>query len=349
MLLNQLELTNYRNFVSEKFEFEKGVSLIIGPNGIGKTNILESISILAPGRGLRSSKPEEIVRHEENAWNISALCEGNLGAARLDVSYSSISAKKQVNFNDSKISSNELTNFINVIWLTPQMDGIFLGSPSERRKFLDRMTFSKHTNHASLVSKYEKLQRERMQILEKSGSNSWLEIIEKEMADLAIGITENRLGTINNVNKDISNIDPIFPKAKLELEGKIVEFFDKENRLDLILEEFKANREKDKYSGRNHFGVQKSDMQTFYDKKNIPAHNCSTGEQKALLTSIILAHQLASNNRPLLLLDEIFVHLDENRRKALGEFLLFNGAQTFITSTDIETKNYLDSAVTIML
>lgn len=344
MKLKKLHLANYRNFESKDLEFDGAISLIIGNNGIGKTNILEAISMLSPGRGIRSAKPEEIVKYEEKFWNISAICEGGLGAAKLDLEYSSENHKKKVSFNDSKISNSELANFISVIWLTPQMDGIFLGSPSNRRKFLDRMVFSLHPNHASLVSKYEKLTRERMKILEENGADSWVEIVEREMTSLAITITKHRLELISIINKDIEQIDPIFPHAHLELESKMTELLEKEDSTEAIMAEFKNSRAKDRITGRNHFGAQRADLKTIYKTKNIQASDCSTGEQKALLTSIILAQQISSTNKPILLLDEIFVHLDENRRKALGEFLVSNKAQTFVTSTDEEISQYLSNS-----
>lgn len=345
MKLKSLHLSNYRNFESRDFEFDGNISLIIGNNGIGKTNILEAISLLSPGKGIRSARPEEITKYGENSWNISAICDGKLGAAKLELDYCGVNHKKKVSFNDSKIANSELANFINVIWLTPQMDGLFLGSPGDRRKFLDRMVFSKIPNHAALVSKYEKLQRERMKILEDNGGDSWAEIIEKEMASLGISITQNRLEIIDIINKDIEQIDPIFPHAELGLEAHMAELLEKEDPIYWILAEFKASREKDRITGRNHFGAQRADMKTIFKEKNIPASDCSTGEQKALLISIILAQQISSINKPILLLDEIFVHLDENRRKALGEFLVSNSAQTFVTSTEEETAQYLQHSI----
>jgi DNA replication and repair protein RecF len=347
--LKSLHLSNYRNFKSKDFEFDGDISLILGNNGIGKTNILEAISLLSPGKGIRNSRPEEITKYSENNWNVSALCYGKLGTAKLDLTYSAEDHKKKVSFNDSKITHSELANFISVIWLTPQMDGIFLGPPNDRRKFLDRMVFSKIPNHASLVSKYEKLTRERMKILEDNGSDSWAEIIEKEMAILGISITKNRIEIIDVINKDIEKIDPIFPHANLTLETGIAEILELEHPIDGVLAEFKASREKDRITGRNHFGAQRADIKTIFKGKNIPATHCSTGEQKALLISIILAQQISSINKPILLLDEVFVHLDENRRKALGEFLVYNSAQTFVTTTEEETANYLEDSIVTSL
>lgn len=347
MKLQKLHINNYRNFESQQFIFESDIAILVGPNGIGKTNILEAISLLSPGRGLRGARPEEIIKHNEDHWKISALCRGELGEAKLDLSYTE--GKKKAHFNDSKIPNSELSNFINIIWLTPQMDGLFLGAPADRRKFLDRIVFSSHSNHASLVSKYEKLQRERMKILESNGASSWLDIIEKEMADLAISITKNRLGIIGRINKNMEEIDPAFPHARLQLDSQISEFLEKDNPMDSILSELASNREKDKYAGRNLFGVQKSDMNCFFEPKNILARNCSTGEQKALLISIILAQQISQKNKPILLLDEIFVHLDENRRKALGEFLLSNKAQLLLTSTDDDIAKYLGGKYSAIL
>lgn len=345
MKIKSLHLSEYRNFESKDFKFDGEISLIVGDNGIGKTNILEAISLLSPGKGIRSARPEEITKYGADQWNISALCEGKLGSAQLTLSYSTEDSKKLVQYNDSKISNSELANFISVIWLTPQMDGLFLGSPSNRRKFLDRMVFAQHPNHASIVSKYEKLQRERIKILEENGAGSWVEIVEKEMATLAMTITKHRLEIIDIINKDIEQIDPVFPHAHLELESKMTELLEKEHPIDAILGEFKASREKDKITGRNHFGAQKADMKTIFKGKNIPASDCSTGEQKSLLISIILAQQISSKNKPILLLDEIFVHLDENRRKALGEFLVSNRAQTFVTSTEEDISEYLKNSV----
>ncbi|MGV2431878.1 MAG UNVERIFIED_CONTAM: DNA replication/repair protein RecF [Rickettsiaceae bacterium] len=342
MKVRTIDLNNYRNFENRKFIFEPDISIIIGPNGAGKTNLLEAISLFTPGKGLRNALPEAITKFETNSWNISAICNSKLEEAALDIVYSKDIGKKTLCFNGTKISNSELSNFMNIIWLTPQMDGLFLGSPSERRKFLDRMVFSSIKNHAQIINKYEYHQKERLKILETNPQdNQWLDIVEKSMADLAVTIIENRLGVIYKINQNLSIIDSAFPKAKLELESDIINILDKENPIEHIMVEFRRNRTKDQISGRTNFGPQKCDMRTYYGTTNIPAEDCSTGEQKALLISIIIAKQLSELEKPILLLDEIFVHLDEERRKSLGEFLVSNKSQVFITSTEIDIANYL--------
>lgn len=349
MKLKELKISNYRNLESKHLEFTHDITLIIGDNGLGKTNLLESISMLSPGRGLRNCPPEDMCRYGASGWNIAARFDSNLGEASVKMSYSPESRKK-IEFNGSKISNHELSNITNMIWLTPQMEGLFLGSPGDRRRFLDRMVFVSHRDHASKVSKYEKLQRERIKILEgPSQDDSWISIIEKEMAELGMGIIHNRLDVIESINRNIEDLESAFPKAKIELDGRIIELMKEAEPMEAIKVEFKEHRQKDRFSGRTNFGAGKCDMLVFYESKNMPARACSTGEQKALLISIITAQQLELENKPIFLLDEVFVHLDRARRQFLAEFLVKNGAQVIITSTERELAELFDKVGIIEL
>lgn len=350
MRLKELHLLNYRNFETKHLKFKENIVIIVGDNGVGKTNLLESMSLLSPGRGLRHCAPDEICKDNQTDWEISSILDTNLGLAEIEVSYSAKDSRKIVQFNDSKISNSELSNITNIIWLTPQMDGLFLGSPGDRRRFLDRMVFSVYRDHASKVLKYEKLQRERIKILEtKENDDAWLSIIEKEMTELAINIIQNRLDVIHNINRNIENLDSAFPKAKIELEGRISDLMEQEEPYEQILAEFKSFRMKDKFSGRTNFGAGKCDMLVFYESKNMPAKSCSTGEQKALLISIITAQQISLDQKPILLLDEVFVHLDEKRRQFLADFLSKNGAQAIITTTEEDLSNLFENVEVMAL
>ncbi len=338
-LIQKLQLTNFRNFSSFSVDFSPGISLIIGPNGAGKTNILEAVSNLSPGRGIRGAQGADMCKIGADGWNIVSNLETKLGPANLNLSYDATSKRKHLAFNDRKITLSELGNFTSAIWLTPQMDGLFAASGSERRRFLDRLVLANFSNHASLVTSYDKLQKERMNILESSNEDAWLSIMERDMAGLCVDIIRNRLSTIELLNEHIKNIDSTFPKAHLVLESPIIELMDNK---DAIVDKFRSYRFQDKESGKTNFGANKSDFSAFYGSDNIPAHYCSTGQQKSLLISIIMAHQIAISKQdsimPILLLDEVFVHLDDAKRAALAEFLLVNKAQVLITSTENEVK-----------
>ena len=343
-LISTLQLTNFRNFSSFSVDFSPGISLIIGPNGAGKTNILEAVSNLTPGRGIRGAAGADMCKIDTDGWYIASSLETKLGPANLNLGYDAPTKRKHLTFNDRKITLSELGNFTSAVWLTPQMDGLFAAAPSEKRRFLDRLVLANFKNHASLVTSYEKLQRERMNILETSNDDAWLSIMERDMAGLALDITKNRLATIELLNEHIKNIDSTFPKAHLSLESPIIELIDD---LDAVAVQFKSHRFQDKESGKTHFGANKTDFVAFYGADNIPAHYCSTGQQKSLLISIIMAHQIAISLKdsimPILLLDEVFVHLDDAKRAALAEFLLVNKAQVLITSTESEVKLLLKS------
>ncbi|MEY3196896.1 MAG: hypothetical protein RLZZ59_264 [Pseudomonadota bacterium] len=347
--IEKLHLTNYRNFDFFSSEFPSGISLILGDNGIGKTNLLEAISQLTPGRGIRGSAPDMICKTGSRSWSIDSSLGTKLSSASIKINYNLDSRKKILEFNGSKITQSELAKFTSAIWLTPQMDGLWSDAPSERRKFLDRLTLVITPSHASLVSKAEKLQRERMQILETNFSdNNWLSTVERELASLYFSITQNRRDTIDLLNKNLNSVDSTFPKALLKLDSKI-----EENSEKVIADILCQNRSLDRDSARTNFGSNKDDFLSYYMPEKIPSHLCSTGQQKSLLISILMAHQIAIISRdslsPILLLDEIFVHLDDIKRDALAEFLLKSGAQCFVTSTEAQLEILLKSPAIISL
>ena len=189
--LEHLSLDNYRNFSVFSTEFKNGINIIIGKNGSGKTNVLESISFLSPGKGLKSAHFDDVRKHETSKWGANFKLKSKLGIAEISSSYTENERSRKMFYNGSKISGNELSNLLNVIWLTPQMEGLFLGSSSARRKFLDRIVFSFDANHAKNIANYDHYMRERNKSLANGNlesQDSWLSILEKQMAEFAFKI-----------------------------------------------------------------------------------------------------------------------------------------------------------------
>ena len=340
--LEKLLLQNYRNFQELSLNFGNNINIIVGPNGSGKTNILESISLLAPGKGLKNVHFDEVCRVGADDWYSAFRIHSKLGRAEIETSFSRNSKSRALDYNGSKVLSSELTTLLNVIWLTPQMESLFLDGSKVRRKFLDRIVYNFDTKHAKRITKYEHLVRERNKSLAQidwQSHSSWLSTLEQQIAEEAKAIDKARRDAVSLMQKTINKLETEFPKASLEI-SKLVE--DQEgwkDFLDKYREIMEANRKKDSYSGRTNFGVHKSDLLVSHQLKNRPAKICSTGEQKALLISISLAsiESTLQNTQttPILLLDELFVHLDEARTKYLADYINNSNLQTFITTTDI--------------
>lgn len=340
--IKQINFQNYRNFSDLSMACSEGINIICGPNGSGKTNILESISLLSPGKGLKSAHFDDICKSGEHVWKSKFALQSKLGVAEIAMSHSLQERSRKLTYNGSKMSSSELPNLLNVVWLTPQMEDLFLGGASARRKFLDRIVYNFDNNHAKVIVKYEHFLRERNKILSQGYSaaeSSWLDTLEEKMTAEAKSIEKARKVAVDLMQKSIDSLDTPFPKAHLKLSALI----DNQESWDDFSEnykaELKAKRQKDAYSGRANFGVHRSDLLVSYEDKKREARMCSTGEQKALLISLTLAsielirHNTDSN--PIILLDELFVHLDENRKKHLADYIIGSKLQTFITTTDI--------------
>ena len=229
--LEQLSIENYRNFSEWSIEFDKGINIIVGPNGSGKTNILESISYLSPGKGLKSAHFDEVRKHEEQKWSTNFKLKSKLGVAEIISSYTQNDRSRKMLYNGSKISGSELSNLLNVIWLTPQMEGLFLGSSSARRKFLDRIVYSFNSNHAKNIAKYDHYMRERNKSLANGDLNSqdsWLGTLEEKMAQEALKIANSREEAISLMQDAIDSLKTEFPKADLS----ITSLFESEEQWD---------------------------------------------------------------------------------------------------------------------
>lgn len=362
--ISKLLITDFRNYKELLLNTENIPVVLTGSNGSGKTNILEAISFLSPGRGLRSIKLDEADRKHYNnvvslsidnakiitdstatsPWRIAAtiLCgheETKIGTGRDATTQSN---KRIVKIDEQVIKSQaELTHAFSVMWLTPQMDGIFLASSSERRKFLDRLVYNFNPEHASLVYSYEHSIRERSRLLQENGDKIWLGAIESKIAEKAVAIAIARLDAINIIQDSIDSSDGCFPKANLAITGYVESIVGNAPALEteeLIKKKLFESRMEDARTGRTSIGTHRSDLCVTHIEKNMPAGLCSTGEQKALLLSIILAEARAKamwkNKVPVLLLDEVVAHLDEKRRNALFDEFCMMKAQVWMTGTD---------------
>jgi DNA replication and repair protein RecF len=357
LAVEKLDLINFRNYSQISLKLEAKPIIITGPNGSGKTNILEAISFLSPGRGLRNAKLKDIDNKNTNlTWKVRCLIKSTIGrnlieTGRVQNNDSYKRDKRFIKIDDIIAkSASEISNIFSVIWLVPQLDQIFMGASSERRKFFDRMVYNFDPNHASHVIKYDYYMRERFKLLKtKQYDTQWLSIIEQHMAEMGVAIAAARMQSLAYIQHCISEAKTSFPKPHIYLTGEIETMIDKTPAIE-IEEYFKEilsqNRQKDTETNQTNFGVHKSDMITIHDKKNLYANLCSTGEQKAMLVAITLAEARARikwrSSVPILLLDEVMAHLDERRRTSLFDEILHMKAQCWITGTDDNMFQYLN-------
>lgn len=347
--VQSLKLNNFRSYDRLECNFEGSSVVLLGPNGSGKTNILESLSLLSPGRGLRRASYDQFRNFKGPIeWGINAEVLSNSNSSyKISTGISAGRVKgREVKINGKKVlASKALPEIISVSWLTPSMDQIFVESPSSRRKFLDMMCSSLFSNHADLIKSYEKLMRERNILLQENKLDiGWLDTLENQMSEDGVNIALNRVNLINGLNTKLDNDqNPVWPKAFLKIDGIIEEkllFNDDKSIKSYFAEALFNNRKKDYFSGRTTFGIHKSDLMVSDRNKGIYASQCSTGEQKSLLIGLILTHlnlvAEKSNRYPILLLDEVVAHLDQLRRLALFEQIIETNAQVFMTGTELD-------------
>jgi len=362
--IRRLTLTNFRSYHAAQIEVDAQLVVLTGPNGAGKTNLIEAISFLAPGRGLRRATLEDVAFSEGNgAWAVSADVDGALGLAGLGTGIeppvtedAAVTRKCRID-REPVASASAFADHLRIIWLVPAMDGLFNGPASERRRFLDRLVLAVDAEHGSRVNALERALRSRNRLLEDPRPDPhWLDAIEHETAELAVAVTALRVETVSRLQgvlatrRDSKGSASAFPTADLMLEGwmeKLVLLHpsvDVEDRYRTILRD---NRARDAAAGRTLDGPHLSDLTVIYEPKSIPAAEASTGEQKALLIGLVLAHAglLAemSGFAPVLLLDEVVAHLDPSRRLALYAELDQLGAQAWLTGADPAAFSDIDA------
>ena len=346
--IRRLTLTNFRSYHAAGVDIGDGPVVLVGPNGAGKTNVLEAISILGPGRGLRYATMEEMAFSEgDGSWAVSAEVEGGLGIAMLGTGIEApandenVSRKSRV--DREPVPATALADHLRVLWLVPAMDGLFSGPASERRKFLDRLVLATDAEHGSRVNALERALRSRNRLLENPQSDShWLDAIEHETAELAVAVAAARTEAVSRLAGALAaRHDVNFPSAQIALDGWMsgivatTPAVEVEDRYRAVL---KANRPRDAAAGRTLEGPHLTDLLVIYAPKSVPARDASTGEQKALLIGLVLAHANLvaemTGVAPVILLDEVVAHLDPNRRAALFDALAELGAQVWMTGAD---------------
>lgn len=349
--VTSLQLTNFRSYRHASMTVGDGPVLLTGPNGAGKTNILEAISFLSPGRGLRRATLTDVASSDgDGSWAVSAEVDGALGMVRLgtgiDPAGEDEGATRKYRIDREKVTSAaHFADHLRIVWLVPEMDGLFLGAASERRRFLDRLVLVIDAEHSSRVNGLERALRSRNRLLEEINPDPrWLDAVEHEVAELGVAVAAARAEAVQRLQRQIESSrdsKSLFPRASLSLSG----WHDEELLSGAAIEieeryrsSLRDARARDKAAGRTLEGPHLSDLSVVHQEKGIPAHRCSTGERKALLVGIILSHArlVASMHgcAPLVLLDDVSAFLDEQRRGGLFDSLRELGSQVWMTGVD---------------
>ncbi|HEY0447304.1 MAG TPA: DNA replication/repair protein RecF [Allosphingosinicella sp.] len=338
--LTRLSLTNFRSYADALIEPGPGFVVLTGENGAGKTNVLEAVSLLSPGRGLRGASLAEMARSNGPggfavAARLSAPSPSGERAPEVDIGTGTTAAapeRRQVRINGAAASANALAEWLSVLWLTPAMDRLFTESAGGRRRFLDRLVLALVPGHASHASRYEAAMRARNKLLAQTErpDPAWLTALEARMAEHGAAIAQARAATTAALGERLAAApEGPFARAGLGLTGW---------QAGDLAAELALGRARDAAAGRTLAGPHRSDLAVTHMDKGQPAERCSTGEQKALLLGIVLAHAdlvaERAGRRPILLLDEVAAHLDPRRRAALFERLEAGGGQVWMTGTE---------------
>ncbi|MGE0408276.1 MAG: DNA replication/repair protein RecF [Amphiplicatus sp.] len=349
----RLTLTDFRSYARAEIALDGRPVVLSGPNGAGKTNILEAVSLLGPGRGVRSARMDELARIEgPGGWAVAARLDAAGEDIKLGVGARAAAPdRRECRIDESSVSGpSAFSEHVRFLWLTPAQDRLFMDAPGERRRFLDRMSLAHDAAYGRAANDYELAMRQRQRLLdERRGDEAWLSALEAQMAEAGVALAASRRATAGAlVAAEIASAFPVggaFPAADIALQGLIETMLASAPAAD-VEEEFaarlKAGRRADAEAGRALLGPHRSDLLVVHREKGRPARLCSTGEQKALLIGLVLANARAlslgrrfGRTAPLIvLLDEIAAHLDEDRRAALFDILDALGFQAFMTGAD---------------
>jgi DNA replication and repair protein RecF len=344
--INSVRVRSFRNHNDIELSPGKSSVLIVGNNGVGKTSILEALSIFSHGKGIRNAKFYDMIKNDKESFlvDISLSTSGDFSWC-YRTSYSKKSRNRKILINDKEISANNARKNIPMLWIAPYTERIFLGSSSMRRNFLDRLVVIFDNEHSVRLNEYDKNLKQRTKLL-KDGVNdlSWLEVLEDHLAKLSVAISSSRLETINRLTKYLNNSIKYFPRIDLSFSGSIETRLENEPALDIeetLVKDYFKSREVDAILGGSRIGCHKTDLIIKNLEKNLNAELCSSGEQKSLLISIVLATAISfkeySRKSPIILLDEIFTHLDLSRKSNLLEKLMEIKSQIWVTATEKES------------
>ncbi len=345
----QLTLTNFRNYEHLRLDLSGAPVVLVGANGAGKTNILEAISLLTPGRGLRHAKIAELDAASEDGpkpWAVAARLTGEDGPVVMGTGRDPADPTKDKRIamiDGTKVRGMaELGEHLSALWLTPQQDQVLFEGSGARRRFLDRLVYGFDAEHAARVASYETAMSERNRLLKSGrGEPAWLDGLEQAMAERAVAIAAGRLEAVERIAHSLLEGPPEFPRARMEVAG-LAERALEAGRSALEVETqlrdaLREARGTDRFSGRSSVGTHRSEWRVWHPNGR-EAAQCSTGEQKAVLLSVLLAQARAAarwmKRVPLLLLDEVVAHLDESRRAALFEHIRDLRVQAWLTGTD---------------
>ncbi len=353
LALTRLTLTNFRNYSGLRLDVSSRLIALSGPNGAGKTNLLEAISLLTPGRGLRGASFDELANLQNaSSWAIAAEVATPNHEVKLGTGWSLAAGEAdgpsagRLVLIDGHLQkgSGALGEHMRMLWLTPAMDRLFAGPAGDRRRFLDRLVATFDPEHSSRVAVFEKVMRERNLLLQEPRADSvWLSSLEAHMAEASVAIAAARLAAVEALQKHIheTRSSSAFPWGEISIDGEIetlVSAMPAVRAEDEYRRMLADSRFPDRAAGRALKGTHRSDFIVVHGPKSMPAAQCSTGEQKALLIGLILAQARAvkavANVAPVLLLDEVAAHLDRQRREGLFATLEALGCQAWMTGTD---------------
>ncbi|MHA1158295.1 MAG: DNA replication/repair protein RecF [Alphaproteobacteria bacterium] len=357
--VSELKLNAFRNYDTLFTGFDHCPVVLSGANGAGKTNLLEALSFLSPGRGLRRAALEAVARRPGNGtWAVAATVERAAGPVAIGtgIALAAGGPEKRRSFrieHGPARSADVLLDYVNVIWLTPAMDGLFTGGSADRRRFVDRAVLAIDRRHARRVNAYEKAVRGRNRLLSEGAyDRAWAAALENEIAELGVAVAAARREWCDLTMALIAenHDEGPFPSAELRLEGFLEPRFGENSAGQLeesYREQLAADRPRDTAAGRTLTGPHRSDLVVRHGARDAEAATCSTGEQKALLIGMVLAQARLvtrlSGATPVVLLDEVAAHLDQLRRSALFEMLHDLGCQSFMTGTDSAVFAELDA------
>ena len=355
--ITRLRLTDFRSYHAADLRTGAGPIVLLGPNGAGKTNLLEAISLLAPGRGLRRAGLDQFAARrpdgtQTTGWALSAVVEGRYGEVTLGtgVEEAGEARARRCRVDGEPVgSAAAFADHLRVVWLTPDMDGLFTGPPSDRRRFLDRLVLAVDAEHGARVNALERALRSRNRLLEDPSTDPrYLDAVEQELAALAVAVAAARLETVRRLaagiakGREVGRDDTsLFPWATVALEGEVERALGREPAT-VVEDQYRLNlrgtRSRDRAAGRTLDGPHLTDFSVGHGPKAIPAAQGSTGEQKALLIGLALAHARLvgemAGMAPVMLLDDVVAYLDPARRAALFEALDALGSQVWMTGAD---------------
>lgn len=361
--LRHVRLTDFRNYETAELQLDGRPVVLTGPNGAGKTNLLEAVSLLAPGRGLRRAGREELPRslpaelpaelpdsesgtgpagapsQSQLLWSVSAGLVTPQSEHQLGTGLLADDSRRSVRIDEAPATQSELGACLAISWLTPQMDGLFAGSPSGRRRFIDRLAIAFDPAHAGRLARYERALRERGRLLAEGRADAvWLASLESLLAETGVAIMATRAALIADMNAEAETSGGPFPSAWLEMTGGMAEQVGQMPALELEDRLRQAAAAARQVGDTAMPGPQASDMLAWDKAASQPASRASTGEQKALLISLVLAHARLQGRRlgrpPILLLDDVAAHLDDMRRQALFDICGCLDGQIWFTGTD---------------